>query len=140
MFLDSSQKLYYWVFIMTMCRYWQTAGEREGENPMKTPLPYIIIFGMSTPFIILALGFLNGWIKVPIRWLNQSHFYLNWAYTFRDLLVIVVHSICFFFYDFSDTICLYRLLYACGFWMRKYKEQIFTWLILMFDLNHNQNS
>ncbi|PIN20366.1 hypothetical protein CDL12_06957 [Handroanthus impetiginosus] len=25
-------------------QYWQTAGEREGENPMKTPLPYIIIF------------------------------------------------------------------------------------------------
>ncbi|XP_076922405.1 uncharacterized protein LOC143584186 [Bidens hawaiensis] len=48
-------------------QYWQTAGEREGENPMKTPLPYIIIFGMSTPFIILAIGFLNGWIKVPIR-------------------------------------------------------------------------
>ncbi|KAI3809695.1 hypothetical protein L1987_19293 [Smallanthus sonchifolius] len=44
-------------------QYWQTAGEREGENPMKTPLPYIIIFGMSTPFIILAFGFLNGWIK-----------------------------------------------------------------------------
>ncbi|KAL8205342.1 hypothetical protein R6Q57_008893 [Mikania cordata] len=48
-------------------QYWQTAGEREGENPMKTPLPYIIIFGMSTPFIILAIGFFNGWIKVPIR-------------------------------------------------------------------------
>ncbi|KAI3753493.1 hypothetical protein L2E82_25547 [Cichorium intybus] len=48
-------------------QYWQTAGEREGENPMKTPLPYIIIFGMSTPFVILAIGFLNGWIKVPIR-------------------------------------------------------------------------
>ncbi|XVF31909.1 hypothetical protein REPUB_Repub17cG0035200 [Reevesia pubescens] len=32
-------------------QYWQTAGEREGENPMKTPLPYIIIFGMSTPFV-----------------------------------------------------------------------------------------
>ncbi|KAL7593601.1 uncharacterized protein LOC111900477 [Lactuca sativa] len=48
-------------------QYWQTAGEREGENPMMTPLPYIIIFGMSTPFVILAIGFLNGWIKVPIR-------------------------------------------------------------------------
>ncbi|OVA02184.1 hypothetical protein BVC80_8785g19 [Macleaya cordata] len=48
-------------------QYWQTAGEREGENPMKTPLPYIIIFGMSTPFIILAIGFANGWIKVPVR-------------------------------------------------------------------------
>ncbi|KAK8919159.1 hypothetical protein KSP39_PZI021301 [Platanthera zijinensis] len=48
-------------------QYWQTAGEREGENPMKTPLPYIIIFGMSTPFVILAIAFVNGWIKVPIR-------------------------------------------------------------------------
>ncbi|KAM7495290.1 hypothetical protein LguiB_029899 [Lonicera macranthoides] len=48
-------------------QYWQTAGEREGENPMMTPLPYIIIFGMSTPFVILAIGFFNGWIKVPIR-------------------------------------------------------------------------
>ncbi|KAI0527210.1 hypothetical protein KFK09_002809 [Dendrobium nobile] len=48
-------------------QYWQTAGEREGENPMKTPLPYIIIFGMSTPFVILAIAFANGWIKVPIR-------------------------------------------------------------------------
>ncbi|XP_013598789.1 PREDICTED: uncharacterized protein LOC106306651 isoform X4 [Brassica oleracea var. oleracea] len=25
-------------------QYWQSTGEREGENPMKTPLPYIIIF------------------------------------------------------------------------------------------------
>lgn len=49
-------------------RYWQTAGEREGENPMMTPLPYIIIFGMSTPFVILAIAFANGWIKVPVRW------------------------------------------------------------------------
>ncbi|KAK9663969.1 hypothetical protein RND81_14G010000 [Saponaria officinalis] len=48
-------------------QYWQTAGEREGENPMSTPLPYILIFGMSTPFIILALAFANGWIKAPIR-------------------------------------------------------------------------
>ncbi|XP_022759850.1 uncharacterized protein LOC111306202 [Durio zibethinus] len=47
--------------------FWQTAGEREGENPMKTPLPYIIIFGMSTPFVILAIAFVNGWIKVPVR-------------------------------------------------------------------------
>lgn len=52
---------------LTGCRYWQTAGEREGENPMKTPIPYIIIFGMSTPFIILAIAFANGWVKVPIR-------------------------------------------------------------------------
>ncbi|GLT27456.1 hypothetical protein SLA2020_024530 [Shorea laevis] len=48
-------------------QYWQSAGERAGENPMKTPLPYIIIFGMSTPFVILAIGFANGWIKVPVR-------------------------------------------------------------------------
>ncbi|XP_057526954.1 uncharacterized protein LOC130806060 [Amaranthus tricolor] len=48
-------------------QYWQTAGEREGENPMSTPLPYILIFGMSTPFIILAIAFANGWIKAPIR-------------------------------------------------------------------------
>ncbi|GAB2285182.1 hypothetical protein Dimus_019633 [Dionaea muscipula] len=48
-------------------QYWQTAGERQGENPMKTPLPYIIIFGMSTPFVILAIAFANGWIKVPVR-------------------------------------------------------------------------
>ncbi|KAL8087970.1 uncharacterized protein LOC141698592 [Apium graveolens] len=48
-------------------QYWQTAGEREGENPMSTPLPYIILLGMSTPFIILAIAFLNGWIKAPIR-------------------------------------------------------------------------
>ncbi|CAL4934639.1 unnamed protein product [Urochloa decumbens] len=48
-------------------QYWQTAGEREGENPMMTPLPYIIIFGMSTPFVILAIAFANGWIKVPVR-------------------------------------------------------------------------
>ncbi|KAJ9169934.1 hypothetical protein P3X46_018076 [Hevea brasiliensis] len=48
-------------------QYWQTAGEREGENPMKTPLPYIIIFGMSTPFAILAIALANGWIKVPVR-------------------------------------------------------------------------
>ncbi|XP_075643585.1 uncharacterized protein LOC142614832 [Castanea sativa] len=48
-------------------QYWQTAGEREGENPMMTPLPYIIIFGMSTPFVILAIAFANGWVKVPVR-------------------------------------------------------------------------
>ncbi|KAL5218006.1 hypothetical protein ABZP36_018690 [Zizania latifolia] len=52
---------------VTECRYWQTAGERKGENPMMTPLPYIIIFGMSTPFVILAIAFANGWIKVPVR-------------------------------------------------------------------------
>ncbi|XP_021766347.1 uncharacterized protein LOC110730830 [Chenopodium quinoa] len=46
-------------------QYWQTAGEREGENPMATPLPYFFIFGMSTPFIILAIAFANGWIKTP---------------------------------------------------------------------------
>lgn len=48
-------------------QFWQTAGERAGENPMKTPIPYIIIFGMSTPFVILAIAFANGWIKMPVR-------------------------------------------------------------------------
>ncbi|XP_022986197.1 uncharacterized protein LOC111484012 [Cucurbita maxima] len=48
-------------------QYWQTAGEREEENPMMTPLPCIIIFGMSTPFVILAIAFANGWVKVPVR-------------------------------------------------------------------------
>ncbi|KAK2985676.1 hypothetical protein RJ640_011904 [Escallonia rubra] len=48
-------------------QYWQAAGERKGENPMMTPLPYIIIFGMSTPFVILAIAFANGWVKVPVR-------------------------------------------------------------------------
>lgn len=57
--VECTQKLY--------CRFWQTAGEREGENPMKTPLPYIIIFGMSTPFVFLAIAFANGWIKMPVR-------------------------------------------------------------------------
>uniref|UniRef100_A0ACD5WZQ1 Uncharacterized protein n=1 Tax=Avena sativa TaxID=4498 RepID=A0ACD5WZQ1_AVESA len=47
-------------------QYWQTAGERKGENPMMTPLPYIVIFGFSTPFIILAIAFANGWIKAPL--------------------------------------------------------------------------
>uniref|UniRef100_A0ACD5VRL6 Uncharacterized protein n=1 Tax=Avena sativa TaxID=4498 RepID=A0ACD5VRL6_AVESA len=47
-------------------QYWQTAGERKGENPMMTPLPYIVIFGFSTPFIILAVAFANGWIKAPL--------------------------------------------------------------------------
>jgi hypothetical protein len=23
---------------------------------------------MSTPFVILAIAFANGWIKVPVRW------------------------------------------------------------------------
>ena len=58
---DYTKTVFVWL------RYWQTAGEREGENPMKTPLPYIIIFGMSTPFVILAIAFANGWIKVPAR-------------------------------------------------------------------------
>ncbi|KNA16685.1 hypothetical protein SOVF_086870 [Spinacia oleracea] len=46
-------------------QYWQTPGEREGENPMSSPLPYFFILGMSTPFIILAIAFANGWIKTP---------------------------------------------------------------------------
>ncbi|EFJ08664.1 hypothetical protein SELMODRAFT_69660, partial [Selaginella moellendorffii] len=47
--------------------YWQSAAEREGRGPMSTLLPYIVIFGFSTPFVILALGFANGWIKIPVR-------------------------------------------------------------------------
>ncbi|GMH10981.1 hypothetical protein Nepgr_012822 [Nepenthes gracilis] len=38
-------------------QYWQTAGEREGENPMKTPIPYIIIFGVCLWCIKLANKF-----------------------------------------------------------------------------------
>ncbi|KAJ7556636.1 hypothetical protein O6H91_05G091200 [Diphasiastrum complanatum] len=48
-------------------QYWQTAAEKEGKGPMSTVLPYIVIFGFATPFIILAIGFVNGWIKVPVR-------------------------------------------------------------------------
>lgn len=48
-------------------QYWQTAAERDGVNPMLTPLPYIVIFGFLTPFIILGVAFANGWIKVPVR-------------------------------------------------------------------------
>ncbi|GLJ49396.1 hypothetical protein SUGI_1045290 [Cryptomeria japonica] len=48
-------------------QYWQTAAERDGVNPMSTPLPYIVIFGFLTPFIILGVAFANGWIKVPVR-------------------------------------------------------------------------
>eukprot|EP00252_Welwitschia_mirabilis_P027263 TRINITY_DN930_c0_g1_i8.p1 TRINITY_DN930_c0_g1~~TRINITY_DN930_c0_g1_i8.p1 ORF type:complete len:144 (+),score=17.99 TRINITY_DN930_c0_g1_i8:121-552(+) len=48
-------------------QYWQTKAEREGVNPMLTPLPYIAIFGLLTPFIILGIAFANGWIKMPAR-------------------------------------------------------------------------
>jgi len=48
-------------------QYWQTAAERDGVNPMLTPLPYIVILGFLTPFIILGVAFANGWIKVPVR-------------------------------------------------------------------------
>eukprot|EP01018_Ginkgo_biloba_P003695 Gb_24351 [translate_table: standard] len=48
-------------------QYWQTAAERDGVNPMTTPLPYIVIFGFLTPFIILGVAFANGWIKMPLR-------------------------------------------------------------------------
>jgi hypothetical protein len=50
-----------------LCRYWQTAAEKEGKNPMQTPLPYIAIAGFLTPFIILAVAFANNWIKIPVR-------------------------------------------------------------------------
>ena len=53
--------------ICIFVRYWQSAAEKEGKGPMSTVLPYIVIFGFMTPFIILGLGFANGWIKVPIR-------------------------------------------------------------------------
>ncbi|KAK7258270.1 hypothetical protein RIF29_32858 [Crotalaria pallida] len=45
----------------------KATGEWEGHNSMKTPLPYIIIFGMPTPFVILAIIFANGFIKVDIK-------------------------------------------------------------------------
>eukprot|EP00250_Pteridium_aquilinum_P000362 c10399_g1_i1 orf=425-802(-) len=48
-------------------QYWQSAAEREGRGPMSTVLPYIVIFGFLTPFIILGVAFVNGWIKVPVR-------------------------------------------------------------------------
>lgn len=48
-------------------QYWQTAAERDGVNPMLTPLPYIVILGFLTPFIILGVAFANGWVKVPVR-------------------------------------------------------------------------
>lgn len=48
-------------------QYWQTAAEKEGKGPMSTILPYIVILGFLTPFIILGIAFANGWIKVPVR-------------------------------------------------------------------------
>ncbi|KAL3689835.1 hypothetical protein R1sor_016144 [Riccia sorocarpa] len=48
-------------------QYWQTADEREGKNPMATPLPYILILSVLSPFIILAVAFANNWIKIPVR-------------------------------------------------------------------------
>eukprot|EP00249_Psilotum_nudum_P001170 c13518_g1_i1 orf=420-812(-) len=48
-------------------QYWQTESEKEGTGPMSTPLPYIIILGFLTPFLILGVAFANGWIKVPVR-------------------------------------------------------------------------
>ncbi|CAI5468986.1 unnamed protein product [Closterium sp. Yama58-4] len=47
--------------------YWQSASEREGKGPMSTVLPYIAIFGLLTPFIILGIAFASGWIDVPAR-------------------------------------------------------------------------
>jgi hypothetical protein len=55
------------MWFVALCRYWQTAAERDGVNPMLTPLPYIVILGFLTPFIILGVAFANGWIKVPVR-------------------------------------------------------------------------
>ncbi|BFI28703.1 hypothetical protein MPTK2_2g22260 [Marchantia polymorpha subsp. ruderalis] len=48
-------------------QYWQTADERDGKNPMASPLPYILILSILSPFLILAVAFANNWIKVPIR-------------------------------------------------------------------------
>ncbi|KAG6542764.1 hypothetical protein Mapa_015841 [Marchantia paleacea] len=48
-------------------QYWQTADERDGKNPMASPLPYILILSVLSPFLILAVAFANNWIKVPIR-------------------------------------------------------------------------
>ncbi len=54
---------------LLLCRYWQSAAEKEGKNPMQSVLPYIAIGGLLTPFAILALAFANNWIKVP-RWID----------------------------------------------------------------------
>lgn len=54
---------------LLLCRYWQTAAEKEGKNPMQSVLPYIAIVGLLTPFAILALAFANNWIKLP-RWID----------------------------------------------------------------------
>ncbi|KAL2644868.1 hypothetical protein R1flu_012455 [Riccia fluitans] len=48
-------------------QYWQTADERDGKNPMASPLPYILILSVLSPFIILAVAFANNWIKIPVR-------------------------------------------------------------------------
>ncbi|CAM6109725.1 unnamed protein product [Calypogeia fissa] len=48
-------------------QYWLTPDEREGKNPMTTPLPYILILSVLSPFLILAVAFANNWIKIPVR-------------------------------------------------------------------------
>lgn len=39
---------------------------------------------MSTPFVILAIAFANGWIKVPVRW-SCSHPILYYTLDFMFL-------------------------------------------------------
>lgn len=48
-----------------MSRYWTTAAEREGKNPMQTLLPYIALLTILSPFAILAVAYANNWIKLP---------------------------------------------------------------------------
>lgn len=50
---------------LLMCRYWQTADEKSGKGPMSSPLPYIALLGILSPFLILAVAYFNNWIKVP---------------------------------------------------------------------------
>ena len=48
-----------------MVRYWTTAAEREGKNPMQTLLPYIALLTLLSPFAILGVAYSQGWIKLP---------------------------------------------------------------------------
>jgi hypothetical protein len=53
------------VLDVAVARYWTTAAEREGKNPMLTLLPYIALLTLIAPFAILAVAYTQGWIKVP---------------------------------------------------------------------------
>ena len=57
------EHLYVWD--VDMSRYWTTAAEREGKNPMQTVLPYIFLLTVLAPFAILAVAYTQGWIKLP---------------------------------------------------------------------------